>query len=79
MEMNVIASAFAFRPNYGSSTQLGKKNDKEKLTIYIKNIVVSLTSAKLHNPGDEVMLVTNQEPPPWIAENNWNRQALAFP
>lgn len=61
--MNVIASAFAFRPGCGSSLQLGSRSDREKQDIYIKNIIVALTSAKLHNPEDEVLLVTNEEPP----------------
>lgn len=66
--MNVIASAFAFRPGCGNSMQLGSKNDTEKQNIYIKNIIVTLTSAKLHNPEDEVLLVTNEEPPEYCRE-----------
>lgn len=66
--MNVIASAFAFRPGCGNSMQLGSKNDKEKQDIYIKNIIITLTSAKLHNPEDEVLLVTNEEPPKYCCE-----------
>lgn len=59
--MNVIASAFAFREDYGNSMQLTNKSDAEKINLYMKNIVVSLTSAKQQNPEDEVMLVTNRE------------------
>lgn len=58
--MNVIASAFAFREDYGNSMQLTEKSDAEKINLYMKNIVVSLVSAKLKNPEDEVLLVTNR-------------------
>ena len=60
--MNLIFSAFAFKENCGNSHQLGNKKDAEKLNIYMQNIVVALTSAKLNNPEDEVMLVCNEEP-----------------
>ena len=59
--MNVIATAFAFREAYGNSMQLTQKSDAEKINLYMKNIVVSLVSAKKQNPKDEVMLVTNRE------------------
>lgn len=58
--MNVIASAFAFREEYGCSMQLTKKSDTEKIQLYMKNLVVALCSAKLHNPEAEVMLITNR-------------------
>lgn len=61
--MNVIACTFTFRRNYGNSTQLGEKSDMEKQNIYIKNVIVTLTSAKLKNPEDEVLWITDQEPP----------------
>lgn len=60
--MNLIINAFAFKENYGNSMQLANKGDDAKLSIYMKNIVVSLVSAKKQNPGDEVMLIANAEP-----------------
>ncbi|MBE5895306.1 MAG: hypothetical protein E7285_06530 [Lachnospiraceae bacterium] len=57
--MNAIVNAFAFSKEHGNSFQLVEKTDDEKLNLYMKNIVVSLTSAKLKNPADEVMLITN--------------------
>lgn len=60
--MNLIISAFAFKENFGNSMQLGDASDKSKLNIYMKNIVVALCSAKIHNPDDEVMLIANKEP-----------------
>lgn len=60
--MNVIVNAFAFAKEHGNSMQLSGKSDGEKQSIYMKNIVVSLTSAKQQNPKDEVMLVTNANP-----------------
>ena len=60
--MNLIINAFAFEENYGNSMQLAKKGDNAKLNIYMKNIVVSLCSAKKQNPNDEVMLIANAEP-----------------
>ena len=59
--MNVIVNAFAFKEDYGQSNQIGNKTDAEKMATYMKNIVVSLVSAKRNNPEDEVMLVTNRE------------------
>lgn len=60
---NVICNAFAFREGYQTSIQLGGKADDKMLTVYMKNIFVSLKSAKLHNPQDDVLLVTNCEIP----------------
>lgn len=68
--MNVITSTFTFRRNCGNSTQLGEKTDLEKQNIYIKNVIVTLTSAKLKNPEDEVLWITDQEPP--AIRNSWN-------
>ena len=47
--MNAIVNAFAFSKEHGNSFQLVEKTDDEKLNLYMKNIVVSLTSAKLKN------------------------------
>lgn len=61
--MNVIANAFAFQEAYGNSMQLNKKKcDEEKRRLYMKNIVVSLISAKKQNPEDAVVLFTNTQP-----------------
>lgn len=62
--MNVYVNAFAFKENYGASMQLEKKSDSEKTDIYLKNIIVSLVSAKRQNPQDEVLLVANMEVKP---------------
>ncbi len=61
--MNVIVNAFAFQEAYGNSMQLDGRNDEQKRKIYMKDLVVSLTSAKLKNPEDEVLLVTNRDVP----------------
>lgn len=63
----VICNAFAFQEGYQTSLQLGGKADEEMLVVYMKNIFVSLKSAKLHNPQDAVLLVTNQEVPAQFA------------
>lgn len=56
---NLIMNAFACKEDYATSMQLGGKADAGVLELYMKNIFVSLKSAKLHNPEDDVMLVTN--------------------
>ena len=60
--MNLIVNAFAFKENYGASMQLGNRSDMEKLSTYMKNLVVSLISAKKNNPDDEVMLIATDQP-----------------
>lgn len=56
---NLIMNAFAIKENYATSMQLGGSADAAVLDIYMKNIFVSLKSAKTHNPQDDVLLVTN--------------------
>lgn len=60
---NVICNAFAFKEGWQTSLQLGGKADNRMLQVYMKNIFVSLKSAKLQNPQDDVLLVTNCEVP----------------
>lgn len=60
---NLIMNAFAFRENYKTSMQLQGKMDEEKLALYMENIFVSLKSAALKNPQDDIMLVVNGEVP----------------
>lgn len=60
---NLIFNAFAFKEDFQSSMQLTGNMDEEKLTIYMENIFVSLKSAALHNPQDDVMLVVNGNVP----------------
>lgn len=43
--------------------QLGGNADADVLDIYMRNIFVSLKSAKLHNPDDDVMLAVNMPVP----------------
>lgn len=60
---NLIFNAFAFKEDFQSSMQLTGNMDEEKLAIYMENIFVSLKSAALHNPQDDVMLVVNGKVP----------------
>lgn len=60
---NVICNAFAFKEDYLTSMQMGGKTDQKLLDIYMKNIFVSLKSARIQNPQDDVMLVTNADLP----------------
>lgn len=60
---NVICNAFAFKEDYKTSMQMGGKTDGQLLDVYMKNIFVSLKSAKLHNPQDDVMLIANADVP----------------
>ena len=60
--MNLIINAFAFKENYGSSMQLNNRSDMEKLSIYMKDLAVSLISAKKNNPDDTVMLIATDMP-----------------
>lgn len=56
---NLIINAFAFKENSRSSMQLEGKMDEKKLALYMENIFVSLKSAALKNPKDDVMLAVN--------------------
>lgn len=58
----LIFTAFAFKQGYETSAQTGKKASLSTVEMYMENIFVALTSAKLHNPQDTVMLVTNIPP-----------------
>lgn len=60
--MNLILNAFAFKEDYGSSMQLNNRTDDAKLRTYMKNMVVSLVSAKQNNPDDQVMLASSSQP-----------------
>lgn len=58
---NLIFTVFAFKDGFKNSPQLGGKADKKTIDVYMKNICVSLISAKLANPRDDVMLVVNKK------------------
>ncbi len=58
---NLIFCAFAFKENYNSSVNLSKKSNL--VDTYLSNTCVSLISAKLNNPKDDVKLITNNEIP----------------
>lgn len=60
---NLIFNAFAFKENYKNTPQLEKKSQSNTLDIYMKNICVSLITAKMKNPRDCVALVTNKQLP----------------
>ncbi len=60
---NLICCAFAFKEGFKTSMQTVKKAGKDMTDIYLKNIFVALTSAKLHNPKDDVCLVANCDLP----------------
>lgn len=79
---NLIINAFAFKEDYATSMQLGGKANTDVLELYMKNIFVSLKSAKLHNPKDDVMLVTNMPLPKQYQElfeaHNILVQTIAF-
>lgn len=60
---NLIINAFAFKENFKTSMQLQGKMDEKKLALYMENIFVSLKSAALKNPQDDVMLVVNAKVP----------------
>lgn len=64
----LIFNAFAFKEEFKNSPQLGGNVSSKTVDIYMKNIYVSLKSAKLHNPQDEVALVTNSDIPPFYRE-----------
>ena len=56
---NLICAAFSFKEGFNTSTQTGKTADNKTTITYLKNIFVTLTSAKLHNPDDDVILFAN--------------------
>lgn len=65
---NLILNAFAFKEDFQTSMQLTGKMNEEKLTLYMENIFVSLKSAALKNPKDDVMLVVNGKVPEQFRE-----------
>lgn len=60
---NLIMNAFAFKDTYRNSPQLGGNANSKTIDVYMKNIYVSLKSAKINNPLDDVALITNMEIP----------------
>lgn len=60
---NLIFNAFAYIDNYESGVNVRNLSFEEKKIVYLKNICVSLFTAKRHNPDDEVALITNCEIP----------------
>lgn len=65
---NLITCAFAFREGYQTSKQISKTAGAETTDMYLKNILVSLYSAKKSNPDDDVLLCTNCDIP-----DKWKR------
>lgn len=66
---NLICTAFSFKEGYNTSTQTGKEADLSTTTTYLKNIFVTLTSAKLHNKEDDVVLYVNEP-----ISDEWSRR-----
>jgi len=64
---NLIVSAFAFKEGLMTSIQLNKPADSTTTEMYLKNLMVSLASAKMLNPDDDVCLCTNIDLP-----GDWN-------
>lgn len=65
---NLIFCAFAFKEGFQTSLQTQKKAGSDVTKMYLKNIFVALTSAKMYNPNDDVCLVTNCDlPSEWQA------------
>lgn len=60
---NLIFCAFAFKEGFQTSLQTGKAAGNATTEMYLQNIFVALTSAKLYNPNDDVCLVTNCDLP----------------
>jgi hypothetical protein len=60
---NLIFNAFAFKEDYLASPQIGGRASDRTIDIYMKNAYVSLYSAKVQNPQDDLALVTNCELP----------------
>lgn len=59
---NIIMCAFAYPHGNGGSTQISEISEDTKIKIYIENAYVALTSAKINNPKDRVIFVTDREP-----------------
>ncbi len=68
---NLIFCAFAFKEGFETSLQTGQQAGNAATEMYLKNIFVALTSAKLYNPNDDVCLVTNCELPKIWQERLW--------
>lgn len=79
---NLIVNAFAFKEEYQTSLQIGGSTNDKLIELYMKNIFVSLKSAKVQNPEDDVMLITNCEIPPeygtLFQKNNISVQIIPF-
>lgn len=58
---NLICCAFAFKEGFSTSMQTKAQAGESVTRMYLMNIFVALTSAKLYNPNDDVCLVTNCE------------------
>lgn len=56
---NLIFCAYAFSDGYQTSLQLNKASDNSTYEMYMKNIFVALSSARLNNPEDDICVVTN--------------------
>lgn len=58
---NLITCSFAFKKGFKTSLQLNTDAGDTTTEMYLKNIFVSLKSARLHNPDDTVMICSNVE------------------
>lgn len=58
---NLICCAFAFKEGFATSMQTKAQAGKSATRMYLMNIFVALTSAKMYNPNDDVCLVANCE------------------
>ncbi|MGO4928334.1 hypothetical protein ACTQ5J_07035 [Fundicoccus sp. Sow4_F4] len=59
---NLIFNAFGVNNDFVDTPNISEKTDNSK-AIYLQNIFVSLKSAKITNPDDDVALVTNYSLP----------------
>ena len=73
---NLIMCAFAFKEGFQTSLQTEKQAGEETTQMYLKNLFVALSSAKLYNPMDDVCLVTNCKLPVEWQERFLNQGVL---
>ena len=68
---NLITCAFAFKEGYQTSRQLNRSAGSYTTEMYLKNLLVALSSAKINNPDDDVFLSVNIDiDPEWIKRFN---------
>ena len=57
---NLVACSFAFKEGFNTSPQVNMSAGDATTQMYLKNIFVSLVSAKAHNEGDSFALCVNE-------------------